>query len=59
MMTKFRRIFSPVWSYLRQPILDQAQPITWSPKRFWRQYQVEFLERCWLHVSPSSHHPLS
>ncbi|QQE65574.1 hypothetical protein GFS31_22620 [Leptolyngbya sp. BL0902] len=47
----------PVWPYLNQPIFNRNHQAIYNPWRFWRTYQVRFLERCWLReYRPEEHY---
>jgi hypothetical protein len=36
----------PVWQFLKQPLFESHYHPVLNPQRFWRLYQVDFLERC-------------
>lgn len=40
-------MFFPLRQYLAQLLIDFGTPLTLNPFEFWRQYQLERLERCW------------
>ncbi len=44
----------PVWQYLTQPLFQEGFHLRISPKSFWKDYQVDFLEHCLMITSESS-----
>ncbi len=44
----------PVWQYLTQPLFQDDFRFRLSPKNFWKDYQVDFLEHCFMITSESS-----
>jgi hypothetical protein len=36
----------PWWNYLNQSLCDANHPLILNPVRFWKRYQMEFLEQC-------------
>ncbi|MBF2049239.1 MAG: hypothetical protein EDM05_68960 [Leptolyngbya sp. IPPAS B-1204] len=42
------KIRFPLWKFLNQPVFNPQNPLILNPKRFWRRYQLEHLERCWI-----------
>ncbi|MGB7413620.1 MAG: hypothetical protein WA902_05375 [Thermosynechococcaceae cyanobacterium] len=47
----------PVWQYLNQPLFHPEIQLRLSPGLFWRQYQIQFLDRCWNRVCAQHNHP--
>ncbi|NEQ32562.1 MAG: hypothetical protein F6K04_16425 [Leptolyngbya sp. SIO4C5] len=37
----------PIWQYLKQPVFSANYKTILNPRRFWRSYQINYLEKCW------------
>jgi hypothetical protein len=57
MNSPFKSNRFPVWQYLNQPLFDPEIEFKLSPSQFWRQYQIQFLDRCWHRVCAQHNHP--
>lgn len=51
MTLQFKKILHPLWHYVNQSFGDPKT--VWQPKRFWRSYHIQLLERCWQKESAS------
>jgi hypothetical protein len=36
----------PIWKFLNQPVFEASHKTVLNPQRFWHQYKIEMLERC-------------
>ncbi|MGQ9873521.1 hypothetical protein [Leptodesmis sp.] len=46
MPAKYSLMQFPLWKYLKQPVFEPNSKTILDPRRYWRCYQVEMLERC-------------
>jgi hypothetical protein len=46
MLAKYSLTQFPLWKYLKQPVFESHTKTILDPRRFWRHYQVDMLERC-------------
>jgi len=46
MFAKYTLMQFPLWTYLKQPVFESHTRTILDPRRFWRHYQVDMLERC-------------
>lgn len=58
MLSKLTLGCQVLWQYLEQPIGDARYDTVLEPRKFWTQYRVRLLERCWMQECSSESHSL-
>ena len=57
MLFKTRRQRFPMWQYLNQPLFHPEIKLILHPGRFWKEYRILHLTRCWDKQSEQKNRP--